>query len=107
MISSVLRVIEEINNAVNAFAWGSVGLILLLGTGLVCTVTSGVFQITHIGHWWKKTFGSIGGEGRIINDAGTISQFRAFCTAMASTIGTGNIAGVSTAICVGGPGAVF
>ncbi len=46
-------------------------------------------------------------EGRIINDAGALSQFRAFCTALCATIGTGNIAGVSTAICLGGPGAVL
>ena len=107
MIGAIVQFIKNINDALNVFAWGSVGLVLLLGTGLICTVSSGVFQITHIGHWWKRTFGSIRGEGRVINDAGTISQFRAFCTAMASTIGTGNIAGVSTAICVGGPGAVF
>ncbi len=97
----------RINNAVNGFAWGTFSLVLLLGTGLLCTVITGFFQITHIRHWWKKTFGCINKEGRIINDAGALSQFRAFCTALCATIGTGNIAGVSTAICVGGPGAVF
>ena len=99
--------IVRINDAVNGFAWGTFGLVLLLGTGLICTVITGFFQITHIKHWWMETFGSMNGKGRIINDAGALSQFRAFCTALCATIGTGNIAGVSTAICAGGPGAVF
>ncbi len=97
----------KINDAVNGFAWGTFGIVLLLGTGLVCTAITGFFQITHIRHWVRSTFGIIRGKGRIINDAGALSQFRTFCTALCATIGTGNIAGVSTAICVGGPGAVF
>ena len=97
----------KINEEVNSFAWGTFGLVLLLGTGLVCTVITGFFQISHIKHWFKGTFGSIRGKGIIINDAGALSQFRSFCTALCATIGTGNIAGVSTAICFGGPGAVF
>ena len=99
--------IVRINDAVNGFAWGTVGLVLLLGTGLITTAVTGFFQITHIRHWMKETFGSVRGKGLIINDAGALSQFRTFCTALCATIGTGNIAGVSTAICVGGPGAVF
>ncbi|MCR5099421.1 MAG: alanine:cation symporter family protein [Lachnospiraceae bacterium] len=99
--------IIRINDTVNSFAWGTFGLVLLLGTGLICTVITGFFQVSHIGHWFKKTFGVIEDEGRIINDAGALSQYRAFCTALCATIGTGNIAGVSTAICLGGPGAVL
>ena len=102
-----MNTVIRINDAVNSFAWGTFGLVLLLGSGLVCTVITGFFQITHIRHWWSRTFGVINTEGRIINDAGALSQFRAFCTALCATIGTGNIAGVSTAICVGGPGAVL
>ena len=97
----------KINDAVNGFAWGTFGLILLLGTGLICTVITGFFQVTHFRHWWKNTFGSIKGKARIINDAGALSQYRVFCTALCAVIGTGNIAGVSTAICTGGPGAVL
>ena len=102
-----MNTIIRINDTVNGFAWGTFGLALLLGTGLVCTVITGFFQIVHGRHWWRETFGSIEGKGRIINDAGALSQYRAFCTALCATIGTGNIAGVSTAICVGGAGAVF
>ncbi|MCR4657574.1 MAG: alanine:cation symporter family protein [Lachnospiraceae bacterium] len=102
-----METVVRINDAVNSFAWGTFGLSLLLGTGLICSVITGVFQIRHLKHWWSRTFGVINGEGRIINDAGALSQFRAFCTALCATIGTGNIAGVSTAICAGGPGAVL
>lgn len=99
--------IVQINDAVNGFAWGTFGLVLLLGTGLICTVITGFFQVTRLPHWVKSTFGEMRGKGRIINDAGALSQNRAFFTALCATIGTGNIAGVSTAICLGGPGAVF
>ncbi|MCR5486266.1 MAG: sodium:alanine symporter family protein [Lachnospiraceae bacterium] len=102
-----METIVKINDALNGFAWGTFGISLLLGTGVVCTLATGFFQITHIRHWWSRTFGVMQKEGRIINDAGALSQFRAFCTALCATIGTGNIAGVSTAICLGGPGAVL
>jgi AGCS family alanine or glycine:cation symporter len=102
-----METVIRINNSINAFAWGTFGLVLLLGTGLICTVITGFFQVTHLRHWLRKTFGIMKDEGRIIDDAGALSQFRAFCTALCATIGTGNIAGVSTAICVGGPGAVL
>ncbi len=106
-MEEILQKVIGINGAVNSFAWGTFGLSLLLGTGLICTVITRFFQISHIRHWWKETFGCMSGKGLIINDAGALSQVRAFCTALCATIGTGNIAGVSTAICVGGPGAVF
>ena len=70
-----------LNNQINEFAWGTFGLVLLLGTGILCTVITKLFQITHIRHWWKKTFGIMRNEGRIIDDAGALSQFRTFCTA--------------------------
>ncbi len=102
-----METIIRINDAVNGFAWGTFGLSLLLGTGIICSLITGFFQITHIRHWMKNTFGVLNGRGRIINDAGALSQRRAFWTSLCATIGTGNIAGVSTAICLGGPGAVF
>ncbi len=102
-----METVIRINNAVNGFAWGTFGLSLLLGTGLLCSLITGFFQITHVRHWFSNTFGVMNGRGRIINDAGALSQRRAFWTSLCATIGTGNIAGVSTAICLGGPGAVF
>ncbi len=102
-----METVIRINDTLNNFAWGTFWLVLLLGTGLICTLITGFFQLAHLRHWITKTFGIIKKEGREINDAGSLSQFRAFCTALCTTIGTGNIAGVSTAICVGGPGAVL
>ncbi|MBQ7615063.1 MAG: alanine:cation symporter family protein [Butyrivibrio sp.] len=102
-----METVIRINNAVNGFAWGTFGLALLLGTGLICTVMTGFFQIIRLPVWWKSTFGIMNGRGRIINDAGALSQRRAFWTSLCATIGTGNIAGVSAAIALGGAGAVF
>ncbi|MCR5420297.1 MAG: alanine:cation symporter family protein [Lachnospiraceae bacterium] len=98
----------RINDTVNGFAWGWFGLILLLGTGLVCSCITGFFQVTHIKHWWGKTIGMVFNKSsHVKNEEGSVSQFQALCTALAATIGTGNIAGVAAAICIGGPGAVF
>ncbi len=106
-MEQIIERVIKINDTINGFAWGSFGLVLLIGTGLICTLITGFFQIRFIGHWWKETFGIMNDKGRIINDAGALSQYRAFCTALCATIGTGNIAGVTTAIFYGGPGAVL
>ena len=100
--------LTNVNDAVNSFAWGWFGLILLLGTGVICTIITKAFQITHIGHWWGKTIGNVfHKDTHDKNDKGSVSQFQALCTALAATIGTGNIAGVAAAVVTGGPGAVF
>lgn len=101
--------VAEINGAVNGVVWGKYGLILLIGTGILMTVVTKVFQVTHIGHWWKNTIGSLFTKNVIghSKEKGTISPFQALCTALAATVGTGNIAGVAAAICIGGAGAVF
>ena len=102
--------LTEINDAINGFIWVKIGLVLLIGTGIIMTCVTRFFQISHLKTWWKATIGGIftkeGGAKKKTNRQ-TISQFQALCTALAATIGTGNIAGVSAAICVGGPGAVF
>lgn len=102
--------LAQINGAVNDFVWVKVGLILLIGTGLLMTFSTRFFQITHLKHWWKETIGSVfkkDSESTQKKDKKSISQFQALCTALAATIGTGNIAGVAAAIVIGGPGAVF
>ncbi len=101
--------VAEVNGAVNGVVWGKYGLILLIGTGILMTVVTKVFQVTHIGHWWKNTIGSLFTKNVIghSKEKGTISPFQALCTALAATVGTGNIAGVAAAICIGGAGAVF
>lgn len=107
-MENFMNQVASVNDVVNSFAWGWFGLILLLGTGIICTIITKAFQITHIPHWWGKTIGSVfKKDAHAKSDKGTVSQFQALCTALAATIGTGNIAGVSAAIVVGGPGAVF
>ncbi len=105
----MLEFITNVNNSVNGFVWGIVGLVLLVGTGILMTCLTKVFQISHLGHWWKETIGSLFKKDVIghTKEKGSISPFQALCTALAATVGTGNIAGVAAAICVGGAGAVF
>ncbi|MBQ8728095.1 MAG: alanine:cation symporter family protein [Oscillospiraceae bacterium] len=102
--------IVKVNSVINDFVWVKIGLFLLIGTGILTTVITKFFQIVHIKEWWMSTIGGIfkkESKVRENNDKGGVSQFQALCTALAATIGTGNIAGVSAAICMGGPGAVF
>lgn len=102
--------ISEINSAVNDFVWVRIGLFLLIGTGILMTICTRFFQVSHVGHWWKHTIGGVFKKNSASTrktDKQSISQFQALCTALAATIGTGNIAGVSAAIVLGGPGAVF
>ena len=108
-MEALLSKIEELNGAVNGFVRGWVGLILLLGTGLIATLATKVFQVSHLNHWWSNTIGSLFHKDVIghTKEKGAISPFQALCTALAATVGTGNIAGVAAAICVGGAGAVF
>ena len=93
----------------NDFIWGWFGIAILLATGILMTILTKFFQVSHFKHWMKKTIGSVfkksvSGHTR---EKGSISQFQALCTALAATVGTGNIAGVAGAIATGGPGAVF
>ena len=105
-----LEAVESVNGVINNAVWGLPGLILLIGTGVILTFGTKFFQVTHVGHWWKKTMASLfhkGNKATKNNDKKNISQFQALCAALAATIGTGNIAGVAAAIVTGGPGAVF
>ncbi len=108
-MDAVIKWITDVNGEINGFVWGWVGLILLLGTGLLATVFTKVFQISHLKHWWNNTIGSLFKKEVIghTKEKGAISPFQALCTALAATVGTGNIAGVAAAIAVGGAGAVF
>lgn len=96
-----------INDVINNFVWVKVGLVLLLGTGVLMTVLTKFFQVTHFGHWMKETIGKMFKKDSHAKGKNSISQFQALCTALAATVGVGNIAGVADAIVVGGPGAVF
>ena len=109
-MENFLTTLAEINDKINTFIWVKIGLVLLIGTGILMTCCTKWFQISHIGHWWQQTIGGMFRRDSGVHaktDKKTISQFQALCTALAATIGTGNIAGVSAAIVIGGPGAVF
>lgn len=101
--------ITNVNNAVNKVVWGWPALILLGFVGVLMTVLTKCFQLTHFGHWVRNTIGAIFGDRHVTKHTGdkSISQFQSLCTALAATVGTGNIVGVAGAIAVGGPGAVF
>lgn len=107
----MVDIITNINGVVNNFVWGIPMLILLVGTGILMTVLTKVFQISHFGYWMKHTLGSIFTDRHITKHTDkedkSISQFQSLCTALAATIGTGNIVGVSSALIFGGPGAIF
>lgn len=108
-MNDLISRITAVNNAVNTFVWVTIGLVLLLGTGILMTVLTRFFQVTHFRHWMKHTIGSIFRK-RVMGhtgEKGSISQFQALCTALAATVGVGNIAGTATAIVAGGPGAIF
>lgn len=110
-MESLLSKIEIVNNAINGFVWGLPMLILLVGTGILMTCLTRFFQITHFRHWVKNTVGGIFKDSHVTahthKEDTQISQFQSLCTALAATIGTGNIAGVAAAIASGGPGAIF
>ncbi len=108
-MDAILKAIESVNNEINGVIWGAFGLLLLVGTGIIVTVLTRFFQVTHIGLWFKNTLGSLFHKDVIkhTKEKGSISPFQALCTALAATVGTGNIAGVAAAICIGGAGAVF
>ena len=108
-MDAILQAIESVNGQINGIVWGAFGLILLVGTGILITVLTKFFQVSHIGLWFKNTIGSLFKKDVIKHskEKGSISPFQALCTALAATVGTGNIAGVAAAICIGGAGAVF
>ena len=105
------EIISKVNDAVHSFVWGIPMLVLLIGTGILMTVLTKFFQLSHIGHWFKNTIGGIFKDRHITRhtdkDDKSISQFQSLCTALAATIGTGNIVGVASALVAGGPGAIF
>ena len=100
-----MELIAQINGAVNGFVWGAPMLVLLIGVGILMTVRNRGLQFRKFGYAMKNTIGKIfhkthAGEGEI-------TPFQAVSTALAGTVGTGNIAGITTAVTLGGPGTLF
>ena len=101
----MLELIQSVNSAVNNFIWGVPAMICIIGVGLLLTIKTKFLQIRKFPYAMKETLGRVFKK----QDAsdGSMTPFQAVCTALASTVGTGNIAGVAGAIAIGGPGAVF
>lgn len=101
----MLDTITKINDAVNGFVWGVPAMVCIIGVGILLSVRTKFIQLRKFPYAMKATLGKLftkkeAGEG-------AITPFQAVCTALAATVGTGNIAGVAGAIAIGGPGAVF
>lgn len=96
---------------IHQMVWGPWTMVAFLGVGLFFSLKSRLFQLRGFSYWWKATVGSLGKKGGNEEQGKGgkkgISQFQSVCTALAATVGTGNIAGVATALTAGGPGALF
>lgn len=101
----MLQIIETINTAVNNFIWGVPAMVCIFGVGLYLSIRTNFLQIRKFPYAIRTTLGRIFRK-RSASD-GAITPFQAVCTALAATVGTGNIAGVAGAIAIGGPGAIF
>ena len=90
-----LDVVADVNGAVNGVVWGVPALALLAFVGVLMTVLTKVFQVTHFGHWIRKTIGAVFSDKHVTGHTKdkSISQFQSLCTALAATVGTGNIVG--------------
>ena len=103
-----MDVIIRVNDAINSVVWGAPVLILLIGIGLLLTIRTGGMQFRHFGHAMKNTLGKVFDKSsNETAKAGEMTPFQAMTTALAGTVGTGSIAGVTAAIALGGPGALF
>ena len=99
------EMITNINSAINGVVWGIPMMILIIGTGVYFTIRTGFLQFRKFGYTMKNTIGKC--FQKVEAKEGAVTPFQALTTALAATVGTGNIAGVCGAIAIGGPGAVF
>ena len=101
----MIDIIQQINGVISDFVWGVPAMVCIVGVGILLLIRTKAVQIRKFGFAMKCTLGKIF-EKKDAGD-GSITPFQAVCTALAATIGTGNIAGVAGAIAIGGPGAIF
>ena len=102
----MLETISSINSTVNGIVWGLPATALIFGVGLYLSIRTGFLQFRKFGMVWQNTIGKLFHRSAEAGH-GAVTPFQAVCTALAATVGTGNIAGVAGAIAIGGPGAVF
>ena len=101
----MLEMIQSVNAAINGFVWGVPAMVCIIGVGILLTVRTGFVQFRKFPYTMKTILGKLMNKDSA--GKGAITPFQAVCTALASTVGTGSIAGVAGAIAIGGPGAVF
>ena len=106
-MEAFLEMVALVNGKVNDFVWGPIMLALLVGTGVFLTCRTGWVQVRRFGYIMRNTVGSLFRKKDARDHGSNLSPFQAVTTALAGTVGTGNIAGVTGAIFIGGPGAVF
>ncbi len=96
----MLQIIEQINSSVNSFVWGIPAMVCIIGVGLYLSIRMGFIQFRKFGYTFQVTLGRLFHKGNAAD--GSVTPFQAVCTALAATVGTGNIAGVAGAIALGG-----
>lgn len=110
-MNNLIQIVTDINSVINRFVWGPVMLAFFLLVGFMFTVRTRFFQVTHVKEWLDVTILSLFKKKNDsvlrTKDEHSISQFQSMCTALAATIGVGNISGVAIALALGGPGAIF
>ncbi len=102
---TMFALIESVNKAVNDFVWGIPAMVCIIGVGLLLSLRTRFIQFRKFGYTFRVTVGRLFHKREA--EDGAITPFQAVCTALAATVGTGNIAGVAGAIAIGGPSAVF
>jgi len=100
-MESILQTVSTVNDAVNGFVWGVPAMICIIGVGILLSVRTGFIQFSKFGYAIKSVLGKLFSK----SDAGegAVTPFQAVCTALAATVGTGNIAGVAGAIAIADP----
>lgn len=101
--------VADINSSINGVVWGPVMLVLIVGAGIYLTIRTGCLQAGKFGFMWRNTIGSLFGKNREKADKNSknVTPFQAVSTALAGTVGVGNVAGVAGAIVLGGVGSIF
>ena len=100
-----MELIASINSAINGVVWGPPMLILLVGAGILLSCRTAGVQFRKFGYAMKNTLGKVFQKSQA--GEGEITPFQAMSTALAGTVGTGNIAGITAAVTLGGPGSIF
>ena len=104
-MEKIMESVSNINSFINNYVWGIPMLVLIVGTGIILSILNRFVQFRRFGYAMKNTIGKM--FKKTVVEKGEITPFQAVSTALAATVGTGNISGVTSAVVLGGPGAIF